>query len=181
MPYVDDCSAIAELGGMTRLSRCAPAVSYPAGRSLALGFVLLGLWLAGVFVLAAWHLLGAKSSWVAVTLSGGLWLAATGGALHFWLRQFVGAMRWDGQAWTLEHQSRESDFWVLSGAPEVLLDLQTHLWVHVSPSGHNRLWLWLERSSQPERWMGLRRAVYSRATSGADNADETAPANRRGA
>lgn len=67
----------------------------------------------------------------------------------------------------------------LSSSPEILLDLQSYLWVHAI-TGRGHVWLWLERSAQPERWMDLRRAVYSRAKPGADNTDETAPAVSHG-
>jgi hypothetical protein len=84
-------------------------------------------------------------------------------------------LQFDGQAWTLGQTAKSfSGPLALSVPPEVLLDLQAHLWLRVVPIGHACQWLWLERSSQPERWMDLRRAVYSRARSGVDNADETA-------
>ena len=84
-------------------------------------------------------------------------------------------LQFDGQAWTLGQTAKSFNGpLALSVAPEVLLDLQAHLWVRVAPIGHPSQWLWLDRSSQPERWMDLRCAVYSRARSGADNADETA-------
>jgi len=84
-------------------------------------------------------------------------------------------LQFDGQAWTLGQTAKSfSGPLALSVPPEVLLDLQVHLWVRIVPIGHSAQWLWLERSSQPERWMDLRRAVYSRARSGVDNADETA-------
>ncbi|MBT9514001.1 MAG: hypothetical protein IV104_16805 [Acidovorax sp.] len=165
---------------MTRLARCPPAVQYPLRRSLALGAVLVGLLLAGAGVLAAWVLGGVRSPLVVGTAAAGLWLTAAACALHFWLRQFVGVLRWDGQAWTQEGGPEGKIFWALSRPPEVILDLQTHLWVRAFPLGHRGIWLWLERSSQPERWMDMRRAVYSRAKPGADNADETALASTVG-
>lgn len=158
-------------------------MQYLLRRSLALGAVLAGLLLAGTGVLAVWVVWGVRSPWVAGTVAACLWLVAGALTLHFWLRQFVGVLRWDGQGWSLEgggpHGSTE--FRALSCPPQVILDLQTHLWVCVFPLGQRRTWLWLERSSQPERWMDMRRAVYSRAKPGTDNADETAPASSRGA
>lgn len=165
---------------MTRLTRRAPAVFYPLRRSRTLGVVLAGLVLAGAAVLGAWLASGARPSWGAVIAAGALWLAAAVGAMHFWRRQWVGALRWDGQGWTMEGDGSGEIFRALSAPPEVLLDLQAHLWVFVSPAGHRRTWLWLERASQPERWLDMRRAVYSRAVPGADNADATAPATAAG-
>jgi len=108
------------------------------------------------------------------------WLLAACGALHFWWHQLSGTIRWDGQSWAVADLSGGA-VTALSGPPEILLDMQSHLWVIVSPAGRRRLWLWLERSSQPERWMDLRRAVYSRAKPGVDHADASAPASSRGA
>lgn len=165
---------------MIRLTRRAPAVLYPLRRSLVLGAVLMGLLFAGAAVLWAWLAQGATLSWVPVSTAGGLWLVAAAGAVHFWRQQFVGSLRWDGQGWALERDGPEKIFRALSAPPEVLLDLQAHLWVCVSPWGHHRTWLWLERASQPERWLDMRRAVYSRAVPGADNPEANAPATTVG-
>ena len=165
---------------MIRLTRRAPSVLYPLRRSMALGAVLMGLLCAGAAALWAWLAQGAMVSWVPVCTAGGLWLLAAAGAGHFWHQQFVGFLRWDGQGWALEGDGPDKIFRALSVPPEVLLDLQTHLWVCVSPLGYRRTWLWLERASQPERWLDMRRAVYSRAVPGADNPDATAPATAVG-
>ena len=165
---------------MNRPTRRAPAVLYPVRRSVALGAALVVLLLAGAAVLWAWLAEGAMLSWVSVCTAAGVWLVAAAGVVHFWRQQFVGALRWDGQGWVLEGDGPEKIFRALSAPPEVLLDLQAHLWVCVSPWGHHRTWLWLERASQPERWLDMRRAVYSRAVPGADNPDATAPATAVG-
>ncbi|PJI96787.1 hypothetical protein CLU85_1543 [Acidovorax sp. 69] len=166
---------------MTRLTRLPPAVQYPLRRSFVLGAVLLGLLLAGAGVLVAWFLGGARYPSGIGIAAGCLWLVVAACVLHFWWHQLEGVLRWDGQAWTVEDDQHGKIFWALSRPPEVILDLQGHLWVCAFPLGHHQTWLWLERSSQPERWVDMRRAVYSRAKPGADNADETAPAKRRGA
>jgi len=160
---------------MTPRSRHPPAVQYPLQRSAVLG-ALLVFWLLGsAMVLAAWVVLGARSAWAAGWVAAGLWLLALSGALHFWLGQFSGLIHWDGQAWALETSRPGAISWPLSGPPEVLLDMQTQLWLCVRPMERRRIWLWLERSSQPERWLDLRRAVYSRARPGTGNADAIAP------
>ena len=160
---------------MTLLSRRAPSVQYPLRRSRVLGALLLALLFTGAGVVAAWVGFGARDAVLSAAVALGLWLLAAAGASHFWWRQPRGVLQFDGQAWTLGPTAKSfSGPLALSVAPEVLLDLQAHLWVRVAPSGHSSQWLWLERSSQPERWMDLRRAVYSRARSGVDNADETA-------
>ncbi len=160
---------------MTRLSRRARSVQYPLRRSRILGVLLLTLLFAGAGVVAAWVSYGARDVFLSATVALGLWLSAAAGAVHFWWSQPRGVLQFDGQAWTLGPTAKSfSGPLALSVPPEVLLDLQAHLWVRIVPSGHSSQWLWLERSSQPERWMDLRRAVYSRARSGVDNADETA-------
>ena len=160
---------------MTLLSRRAPSVQYPLRRSRVLGALLLAFLLTGAGVVTAWVSSGARDVVLSAAVAFGLWLLAAAGAAHFWWSQPRGVLQFDAQAWTLGPTAKSfSGPLALSVPPEVLLDLQAHLWVRIVPSGHSSQWLWLERSSQPERWMDLRRAVYSRARSGVDNADETA-------
>ncbi len=161
-------------------SRSAPAVVYPVGRSRALGMALVALHLLAAAALVAWAAAGAGPSFTSAAAAGGLWLAAVAGSVHFWRGQFEGSLQWDGQAWALVAQARGVDTQVPCGAPEVFLDLQSHLWVRVSPDKRRALWLWLARQARPERWMDMRRAVYSRARPGTD-ADATAAAGSRGA
>ena len=166
---------------MSKSVRRAPAVLYPVGRSRFLGVCLLGLGLLGATVLLVWVLLGTRAETLgSVGVAASVWLVAIGGAFHFWRYQVQGFLRWDGQSWSLTGWPPEVESTALAAAPLVFLDLQTHLWVQVSPAGHRSIWLWLDRSSQPERWMDLRRAVYSRAKPGVDP-DATAPASSRGA
>ena len=164
---------------MNRLTRSAPAVRYSMWRSAGLGVALGLILLAGAAVLAAWAFWGAHSSLVNVITAACAWVIAAAGAFHFWLMQWVGMLCWDGRAWSVETPAPMSTSWALSESPEVFLDLQSHLWLRVSLSGSRGVWVWLQRSSQPERWLDLRRAVYSRARSGADNAVEKAPASSR--
>ncbi|MFY3384563.1 hypothetical protein [Paracidovorax sp. MALMAid1276] len=168
---------------MMGISRSPPSVSYPLGRSLALGGLLIALACAGLGVLSLWAWMGASDKVGAVWASFALWGAFSVAAFHLWCHQWCGVLRWDGRYWQLDRAPGQSgDSRALSGAPAVLLDLQSHLWISVAPLGLGRTWLWLEQSRQPERWLDLRRAVYSRATPGADdNADKTALAGRHGA
>ncbi len=164
---------------MSRISRRPPAVSYPLGRSAAFAVVLVSLLVLGFCALALWSIQGAGTAAPLKCVAWILWCLAGIGALQCWRAQFCGALHWDGIHWYLLDLDPNGVSWALSVPPDVFLDLQTRLWVSVLPAGRSRIWLWLERSSQPERWMDLRRAVYSRARPGADNADETAPANSR--
>lgn len=163
---------------MTRLSRLPPAVSYPLRRSVVPGVLLVAALCWGLGVLIGWMLQGLREAGALVVIAFALWCATAAAASHWWWRQCCGSLRWDGCYWHLDDTRGADRSQALSAAPEVILDLQSHLWVRISPVGLRSLWLWLERSRQPERWMDLRRAVYSRATPGADNADKTALVRR---
>jgi len=157
-----------------QLSRRPPSVRYPLRRSAVLGMLLAAVVLAGAAGLGAWVVLGTRAALLPILAAFCLGAAALLGAAHFWWHQADGALQFDGQAWILSRPGPAGMSLVLAASPEVLLDLQGYLWVRILPAGHPPLWLWLERSSQPEHWMDLRRAVYSRARPGIDNADETA-------
>lgn len=137
--------------------------------------LLAALALAGALVLVAWDGLGTRAAHLSIVVALCLWVSAMAGATHFWWSHPRGVLQFDGQAWTFNRVAPPSSVpLALAAPPEVLLDLQAYLWVRILPVGHSPLWLWLERSSQSERWVDLRRAVYSRASPGVDNADEAA-------
>lgn len=169
---------------MSKLARNAPSVRYPFRRSGVLGLFLLAAGLLGAVALLAWCLQGSRLTAApgALAVAGILWLVVAGCAFQFWLAQPVGTIHWDGQAWSVATLTglAQDEARALSAPPAVFLDMQSHLWVHVLPAGRRGLWLWLDRSGQPERWMDLRRAVYSRAKPGVDP-DAIAPAGSRGA
>lgn len=133
--------------------------------------------------MVGWAAMGAGGglSW-SVALGAAVWVAAIFGATHFWRGQLCGALCWDGQDWSVEDARHPAGGpVVLASSPEVLLDVQSHLWLRLVFRQRRPCWMWVQRSSQPERWMDLRRAVYSRAKPGVDHADESAPASSRGA
>ncbi|EJE54852.1 hypothetical protein PMI14_00205 [Acidovorax sp. CF316] len=165
---------------MSSTARRAPAVRFPVRRSRAVGGVLAALALAGGAALLAWWLVGAGRGALVAAAGAAAWLAAVAAAWHWWLGQFCGELRWDGQQWWLDRLLPGGSPMPLKGAPEVQWDLQDHLWVcaHATP-GRARTWLWLECRQQPERWPDLRRAVYSRAGTGTVGAAEFAPIHSR--
>jgi hypothetical protein len=137
----------------------APPVTYPMGRSHFQGFAQLGLWLAGVAVLALWWWTAQRVDWrlwvmLAAVLAVGL---ATGLA---WKNSPAGQLRWDGRDWCWESRGYQS------GTPArqltVALDLQRSLLLRLENHDRATLWLWANRSAVPERWLDLRRAVHSR-------------------
>lgn len=137
----------------------APPVVYPLGRSRFQGLVLLGLWLAAGLLVMLWWLAAPKLDWrfalAAVVLLGAGWAARTG-----WENSPAGQLAWDGQVWHWESQGYQAGTAVLELS--VLLDFQRILLLRLENQAHARLWLWAERASMPDRWLDLRRAVYSR-------------------
>lgn len=143
----------------------APPVTYPLGRSHFQGFAVLGFWLAGGGVLALWWRAAPAADWrlwtaLAVVLAAGV---AAGLA---WAHSPVGQLRWDGQDWRWESRGYQSGTPVRDLA--VALDLQRTMLLRLENQDHATLWLWAGRSSQPERWLDLRRAVYSQHRASAD-------------
>lgn len=154
---------------------------FPVRRSRAVGGVLAALVLAGLVALAAWWLQGvAAAAPFPAAVGAAAWLAAAAAAWHWWRGQLCGELYWDGQQWRLDSLLAGQPVLLLQGAPEVQWDLQGHLWVCVrGAAGRPRIWLWLERRWQPERWDDLRRAVYSRAGTGTAGAGAFAPHSRQ--
>jgi hypothetical protein len=135
----------------------APPVVYPAQRSPVLGFLLLACWATGVGVLTLWVLAGPAWDWrSAVAL---LLVACTGSAAWVsWQTSCSGRLGWDGEHWhwdTLGDSSLSEE-----STLSVVADAQFALLLLFETASGARRWLWLERASQPERWMDLRRAVY---------------------
>lgn len=137
----------------------APPVVYPLGRSYFQGFVLLGVWLAGLAVIALWWFAAPALDWrlwiaLAAVLAAGV-AAALG-----WKNSPVGQLRWDRQVWHWESQAYQAGTPVR--ALSVALDFQRILLLRLENHDHATLWLWASRQAMPERWLDLRRAVYSR-------------------
>lgn len=136
----------------------APPVVYPVKRSSAFGWCLLVFWAAGACVLVLWVQDSAALGWrtaVAPVVAVGTSLAA----LASWRASCCGQLAWDGQYW---HWDSPGD---LSSSEQsklsVIVDAQSALLLVVEAVSGATHWLWVERSSQPERWTDLRRAVYS--------------------
>ena len=136
----------------------APSVVYPVGHSRFNGYLLFGLWLAGSLSTMLWL-------WVSPAMDWRLFLAVTAMALAGlaayigWKNSPVGQLAWDGQFWRWEGPGYQA------GAAEqklsVVVDLQNLLLLRLENPAHAHLWLWAQRKVLPERWLDLRRAVYS--------------------
>ena len=136
----------------------APPVTYPLGRSRFQAQLLLMLWLTGAAVIGYWMATAQAINWrhgvgaTTVALAGAL-------AWTFWKNSPVGHLNWDSQAWHWESKGYPS------GAAEqtvlVALDCQMMMLLQIDNPAHARLWLWAEKRMCAERWLDLRRAVYS--------------------
>lgn len=156
------------------------------GRACGLGWLVVVILAAGLAAIGAWAASDAAAAesrfrWLVSAIA--LWSAAACAALHFWLHQFCGSVQWNGYEWLLVTEnvtSTDRRVGSIRGHPEVLADLQSHVWVCLSTVGGGRLWIWLERSREPGRWLDLRRALYSPAPLGANVADQPDAAGGRG-
>jgi len=128
------------------------------GRSFGVGVFVLGIHILTALVMLIW--------WAQAPSLGGRHWAGLGlmvvvgvCAWWHWWRSPVGVLQWDGQQW---HWGNGAVFALLE-PPVVCLDLQRYVLLRAQVSGVRMVWLHLEQSSFPQRWLDLRRAVYSPA------------------
>ena len=76
-----------------------------------------------------------------------------------WKNSSVGQLAWDGQFWRWEGLGYQSG--VTEQKLLVVADFQNLLLLRLENPARAYLWLWAERHVLPERWLDLRRAVYS--------------------
>jgi hypothetical protein len=141
----------------------APPVAYPLGRSFFLGGLLFGVWLAGVGLTLAWGWLGGASG-VQSAVAGAVVLASGAMAAISWKNSPRGQLIWDGQLWrwkSASYQTGAADYELF-----VIADIQRCLLLRLENPAGTSLWLWAERHAAPERWLDLRRGVYSPHRSG---------------
>lgn len=109
-------------------------------------------------ILALWVLVSSAWGWrFAVSL---LVAVCTGAAAFLnWQTRCNGQLAWDGECW---HWDTPGDLLVAQESTlSVIADVQSGLLLLFETEGNTKRWLWVEQVSQPERWMDLRRAVYS--------------------
>jgi hypothetical protein len=163
------------------VSRSPPAVTFPLRRSAALATFLCALVVLGACAIVGWVLFRASAG-LLLSLAFLMCLLSALASLQLWLHQINGWVQCDGTQWFLQPSRHPDAIQILLHNPEVILDLQAHLWLRVTLFEDRRsTWLWLARSHDPDRWLDLRRAVYSRASPGSDTADEFAQARDGGA
>lgn len=137
----------------------APSVVYPLGRSRFLGALLLSLWLFGLLLILLWFLQGAGRLDGRIALALVVLAGAGAAAYAGWRNAPAGRLAWDGEVWRWESLGYQAG--VAEYELRVLADLQHALLLRLENQAHACLWLWVERRSMPERWLDLRRAVYS--------------------
>ncbi|MFC5522636.1 hypothetical protein ACFPP7_17230 [Polaromonas jejuensis] len=93
-------------------------------------------------------------------MSAGIAVLGAGLAAYAgWKNVPSGQLAWDGEVWRWESSSYQTG--VAEYALSVIADFQHVLLLRLENQAHARLWLWVERKAMPERWLDLRRAVYS--------------------
>ena len=145
----------------------APSVLYPVGRSRLEGLLILAACGLAVAGLVGWAWQAAPHP-VALALAAALVLAAAALAGLGWWRTAGRRLQWDGQGWLLDGQAL--------AAVDAVADLQRLLVLRCRRAGGGTAWLWPERGSDPAQWVGLRRAVYSRARPDAPPDESSGPA-----
>lgn len=133
----------------------APSVSFPVGRSRMARRLLWSIWGLGAATLVAWCVQYSGAPWRTALLAGAVALAARTVWRAPRLEESL-RLQWNGLHWSCDDASRPC-----GANAAVHLDLQSLVLVRLHGAGRPALWLWLERSSCPERWLDLRRALYA--------------------
>lgn len=117
---------------------------------LALGWVLIGAWMAATLALQAWLPLAA---------AGLAWMAWAARAER---RQAVGLLRFSGapgQGAAWRWSSDGADEGLAIDAVQTALDLQNRLLLRLTGAAGAPAWVWVERAQAPAHWLALRRAL----------------------
>ena len=146
----------------------APSVVYPVSPSYLLLSGLSFVWLMGLAaVLLWWHTVGRFDWRIAIGIA--MSLMAGSATWYHQKGKAAGQLVWDGHRWAWQGVGNAAELRKSEQPLAVILDLQHRMVVRFDSLAGPSQWSYVERSSMPERWMDLRRAVYSprktRATS----------------
>jgi toxin CptA len=133
-------------------------VVYPLGRSSFLRGVLLVFWVSGLISVLLWWNVMRQFDW-RLLLAGFSVLLACLAARITWKNLPGGQLVWGGDVWRWEspgYQTGESEHTL-----SIVADFQQRLLLRLENQDGASLWLWVEQNAMPERWLDLRRAVYS--------------------
>ena len=76
-----------------------------------------------------------------------------------WICLPDGQLAWDGDVWRWESAGYQAG--IAEHELSVVADFQHSLLLRLENQARASLWLWVEQSTMPERWLDLRRAVFS--------------------
>ena len=136
----------------------APSVVYPLGQSRLLAGILASFWSAGAAVTLLWFGTLRAADW-RLAVSAALVILAGIAAWRGWKNSPTGQLAWDGDCWHWQSVSYQSG--LSEQKISVLADFQRVVLVKIENQAHASMWLLLEQTSMPERWLDLRRALYS--------------------
>ena len=119
---------------------------------------MLAFWSSGLVLALLWAGMAQQFGWRIVLML--VCTTAAGGAAYAgWRNSPVGQIAWDGQLWRWESLGYQTG--IAEQQLSVVADFQSVLLLRIENQAHASLWLWTERAAMPERWLDLRRAVYS--------------------
>lgn len=131
---------------------------YPLGRSRFLGGSLLLLWLAGLVSALLWWDVIRQADWRMLLVFFAVLFAGLAARIA-WNNLPSGQLAWDGDVWHWESPGYQTG--VGEHSLSMIADFQQHLLLRLENRAGASVWLWVEKNFMPERWLDLRRAVYS--------------------
>jgi toxin CptA len=114
--------------------------------------------LAGLFSALGWWYVILQLDW-RIALAFLSVLMAGVAARTSWINLPSGQLAWNGEVWRWESASYQTG--VAEQELVVIADFQRWLLLRLENQARASLWLWAEQSAMPDRWLDLRRAVYS--------------------
>ena len=142
-------------------ARHSPVVHYPLQRPVLLWRIWKWAAVLSAAVLLMWLWRGAGESWgLPASVGAASWTLAVWAVRHSLLRWPQGYLHWDGKFWMLVRDEASSS--VLASL-QVIADMQQLLVLRLEPQQGRACHVLLEKKWAPERWLDLRRAVYSSA------------------
>jgi hypothetical protein len=140
----------------------APKIHWQVARLRVHAVVLVGLWLAGVMVCAAWWFTGGVGgqllacAWVVVLASGVV-------SARSWSRAVPGSLVWDGKTWAWLAQGQSA----VHGDVAVCVDFQRVMLLRFAGASGGVWWLWVAPGEHAVQWRALRRALFAVQVDGA--------------
>ena len=142
-----------------------PAVSYKVVRSRWHFFVIVILWSLALAGALAW-VAQQGAVWQSVVFAMVLLVSAVW-SLHGWYRTCPGLLQWDGEDWygPTPRDAIGADASDLRALRQVhvVFDFQAVVLVRTANQLGQTAWIWLERATDPDHWLRMRRALVGSA------------------